>query len=114
MTGDKVERLILERAVEDFTGLWELVWDLCGRGKVETEAISNLGAAVKNLLDRKWVSVIRGHTFDGDQVTLSRDEVDRALANNDSWREPAPREEQLRIAATPDGERAYFGEGTKL
>ena len=104
-----IERLVLERDVEDFTGLWELVWEMYGQHRVEPEATAVVRAAVKNLLDRQWVSLFRGRSFAGDQVPLSDDEVDRALESNDSWQAPSPSQEHVRIAATPEGERAFLG-----
>ena len=110
MTIEEMERLALERAVEDFTGLWELAWDFDARfpGRGD-DVVPNARKAIDDLLERGWVSLYRGVRFDGDQVAVPSTEAKRLLARKESWQEPAPSEVQLRIGATPKGELAYRG-----
>jgi hypothetical protein len=110
MTIEEMERLALERAVEDFTGLWELAWDFGARFPDNADnVVPNARKAIGDLLDRAWVSLYHGVRFDGDQVALPLTEAKRLLTRKESWEEPAPGDVHLRIGATPKGEQAYHG-----
>ncbi len=92
---------ILERAVEDYTGLWELL-------PLDTSNSSTaVRAEVQELLKRGWVTLFRGISFDGDEKVVDS-EIDEVLRDKHSWRVPEGSQVHFRIGATVAGERAYY------
>lgn len=104
-----LQRSILDRAVEDYTGLWELIDDpeTSSPRRSPAEVHAGINTAVAQLLERGWIALYRGVSFDGDQhvVTKAANDILNARRN---WSPPEGDEEHFRIAATPQGERAYY------
>ena len=101
--------LILERAVEDYTGLWELLplTDVTRPSK-GLQPPSELIESVRDLLAHGLVAVYLGNWFDGDQKIVMTN-PEETLSNIAYWRPPEGNTEHVRIAATTAGESAYYG-----
>jgi hypothetical protein len=100
---------ILERAVEDYTGLWELIGatQAAMPHSTPTELRSAAENELRKLLERGWITLYRGVSFDGDQNAVTT-AADDSLAEERNWHPPESRSEHLRIGATSAGERAYY------
>ena len=103
------ERRILSSAVEDYTGLWELLWELstARSGGVSNADRALAETALRSLLDRGWVALYRGREFAGEEQPVPAMEFDSVLAQDESWSEPAKGAIQVRVAATQAGEDEF-------
>jgi hypothetical protein len=101
-------RSILERSVEDYTGLWELLsLDELPPHAHSAQAPAELIAGVRDLLERGWVALFLGNLFDGDQQEITSN-PDKILSDVNSWRPPDKDKAHIRLAATSSGEDAYY------
>lgn len=102
-----VERVIKEMMVDDYYGLWEIVWALNhefpGEGRAEKRKFGE--AAVRKLLDEGALEVYRGSEFKGEQYLVGPDRLDESLA--DAWWDPHGDEEHTRIIASQEYRRWY-------
>ena len=112
MTQEEVEATILEDAVGDYIGLWEINWimnslmpDASKRSKREVAEES-----LRALLLRGMVELFRGVSFLGDQVRVTTDDLDSALAAP-HWQPSVAAREHIRVGATDAGRRAYYSRG---
>ena len=102
---------ILDLAVDDFTGLWEIVW----RGQSlmpevpDDHVIQEAKKHALALIESAALAVFRGRKFDGDQVQLSTTEAIAAASEQNNRRAPDHGQTHIRVAATEAGERAYRG-----
>lgn len=100
---------ILERAVEDYTGLWELLpLDTSGLSSSSADSCPAVRAEVQELLKRGWITLFRGISFNGDEKVVDS-EIDEILRDKHSWQVPEGFRVHFRIGATVVGERAYYG-----
>lgn len=110
MTVMNLRASILDMAVDDFIGLWEILWrtrSLVPEGR-EEEVRLTATDQTRDLLEQGLVALFRGTRFAGDEVPLSRDEALAVLSDADQW-EPPPQGDatHVRLAATREGEKAY-------
>ena len=102
--------MILDLAVDDFTGLWELVWraDTVFASVAPTERLRMLQAEVTALVEGRFLDVFEGTRFGGDEQTVAPSTAVILLAEPKSW-EPPPVGARMhyRIAATPKGRASY-------
>jgi len=106
-----VEHEILDSGVDDYTGLWEIVWWLNGQfpGASPDERLDAARRGVGELLRRGWIELYRGDRFAGDEPQDVATDIDAIFSDPAAW--DAPRQEDkthIRFAATDEGERAYF------
>jgi len=102
-------RAILERAVEDYYGLWEVLWRARREHQEgETDAWLTAEKAVRRLIADGYVILYTGLSFDGDQVSLSDTKASAVLRERDNWKVPQPNQLQYRIGATDSGERQFY------
>jgi hypothetical protein len=102
--------MILDLAVDDFTGLWELVWraDTVFESVPATDRLRMLQSEVTALVDDRFLDVFEGVRFGGDEQEIAPAAAVVLLADPASW-EPPPvgASKHLRIAATPKGRARY-------
>lgn len=112
MSRKRALREILSLATEDYYGLWEVRRRLHAIFPgLEDSAIRQLAAnTVGELLERGWVGLFTGTLRTNDVRRLAREELASILGESTSWDEPRNDEENLMIAATPEGEAAYLTE----
>ena len=103
-----VHRVILDLVVEDFYGLWELVWRLqtCGPGLTHKRATQVAQTAISTLHEQDLVELFRGTK--GDPLPIATADVPSLLAEDRNWAEPKARTGRLLIAATQKGEEVYY------
>jgi hypothetical protein len=104
----EVERMLLDHAVDDFTGLWEVNWWLDYRFPDESPATRRQMAesCLRNLVSRALVELFRGTTFQGDEVVVPVVEIDAALAD-DEWEPSAADKLHSRFLATDAGQSHF-------
>jgi hypothetical protein len=96
-------------AIEDYSGLWEAVWEL-NTARPAAPADSNRSIAreaVEYLLEREWVQIYRVREPDGSPTPVTADEARRLLDTPSSWEPPCAGGTSIRIGATEKGEEAY-------
>ena len=105
---DNVRSLILDLAVEDFYGLWELVWRLqtCDPGLSRERAIQAARSALVALHEQDLVELYRGTK--GDPLPITAADVPSLLAEEESWNEPREGTGTLLFGATQKGEEVYY------
>jgi len=110
MSTPELLKHILWLAIEDYSGLWEVVWEINSRyGELsETERMVLARQVVRDLASRGWVALYRCQEPYGDMVPLSLEEYERVLLNPANWVQPTADSVSIRISATEAGERAYF------
>lgn len=103
------ELKLLELSVEDFYGLWEIIWTFrqLSPDRSESELVSIARDSLKNLFGRGWVRIFSRIGAAGDVTPLQSDEVEDILSECKNWEEPTIDSVQIVIGATPEGERAY-------
>lgn len=110
------EHKILELAVEDFYGLWEVIGVLRsffpGSDPVEIQQIAE--RIVKELLLRRLVTVVLRRAGSAQEVVIRDDEIEDVLLSERVWREPTADSHQILVAATEEGERLYYSKDARL
>jgi hypothetical protein len=106
---------ILEFAVDDYVGLWELVWrarSVSGTESNDKSLRARVLAELKNLLSSGDVALYRGLTFNGDEALFTLQGALDHLDDDGNWLSPAPGVTHLRVGVKPSGERRYFKQST--
>ena len=106
-------REILSLATEDYCGLWEVRWRLQTIFPgIEDSTIRGLAAdTVSELFQRGWIGVFTGSNLGTNDVRpVTGDEAARVLREPASWDDPTDATKTLMIAATAEGEAAYFSQ----
>lgn len=101
---------ILDLAVDDYTGLWEIRWR-ANALMPQASAEETYGAALagtRELISCGFLSAFRGTRFPGDEVALSATEAAAVLEDPHSWDPPIRSGPHVRVAATEAGGRTYF------
>ena len=103
---------ILWLAIEDVSGLWEVLWDLKSHYPTmpenERKAISL--HTVRELIQRKWIELYSCKEPGGEPKKLPDESVDTTLIDPRNWQEPKPGIISIRIGATDAGRRALTGD----
>lgn len=109
MIAMNLKRSILDMAVDDFTGLWEIAWRarslMPEAGEEEIQLTATQQA--RDLVEQDLLALFRGVSFTGEEVQLSRDESLTAVSDRGEWAPPEAGAVHLRVAATEAGEKAY-------
>ena len=102
--------MILDLAVDDFTGLWELVWraDTVFASVPAPQRLQMLQSEVAALVEGRSLDVFEGIRFGGEEQRIDPATAAVLLAEPASW-EPPPvgASKHFRIAATPTGRAGY-------
>ena len=102
---------ILELAVDDYIGLWEILWRAraLDESAADEELFSRALSGVDALLENELLIVSEGTVFSGEQRELSQREGLSAVRDWKHWTPPERGANHLRVAATEKGRRAYEG-----
>lgn len=104
-----VERKILWAAIEDYAGLWELIWELatsCPEVS-ELERRSVAQRVVRDLLEHNWIDLYERIEIGGKEQLVPRARWDELLSDEANWHEPSTESTEVLIGATPAGEEFY-------
>ena len=105
---DLVQR-ILWLAIEDYAGLWEVVWELNTarppRPGDSNEALA--GKIVAQLLRSGLVTLYREAVPGGTMEPIGLDEAPALIEGSSAWQPPSWGASALRLSATEAGEQAY-------
>lgn len=112
MNANRIEQEVLSAAVEDYTGLWEILWQLNNEfpGAPPFENRRAATRVIASLVDRGLVALYLGSDFPSGARRIALDEVAEVLRADANWSEPPPHAEHVRLAATDAGERELYGE----
>jgi hypothetical protein len=104
-----LQRTILDLAVEDYTGLWELVWRVrtVSPSRSEDEARSEAMRTTRQLIEEGLLDLYSGISFTGEQERLDSSDARAVLDNVENWAAAESGAPHYRIAATIAGEAAY-------
>jgi hypothetical protein len=100
--------IVLWLAIEDYSGLWEVLWELNTR--FPKESITNRDRAretVRELLRRRLVDLYWSEEPYGDPIRIPFQEAEAVLDDERNWEEPVPKDRSVRIGATETGEEVY-------
>jgi len=107
MDAEDAARIVRETVIDDYYGLWEILW-ACNTAFPD-EGLSKkrelAEAAVRRLVAEGTVDVYRGRTFHGDERLVEHGEFDSALA--DVWWQPHGEEEHTRVYASASYRKSY-------
>jgi hypothetical protein len=115
MNASKIEQEVLSAAVEDYAGLWEILWQLNNEFPRARPSENRRVAtrAIVSLVDRGLVALYLGTDFPSGARQIPSDEVGQVLNADANWSEPSPHAEQVRLAATDAGEKELYGTGRR-
>lgn len=102
-------RAILWLAIEDFAGLWEVVWQLRSI-RPETPEPGLRESAVEIVTDflrRGWIDLYKCQEPYGELRKIPSGDAASLLAQEASWNEPSADSISIRVGATPSGEAAF-------
>lgn len=104
-------REILWLAVEDYSGLWEAVWQLRAHHSEvgDDDLLRRARVALAILVERRLVELYRCQEPYGELSLIDGAEAPQVLADDRSWIEPGPKDVSIRFSATPVGERRTRG-----
>jgi hypothetical protein len=105
----KAQRVILWAAIEDYAGLWELVWELntAFPDADESEKLSTCQRITGELISSGYVELFRCEEPDGDTTKLPTSEALALILKRDSWKTPDGDTTSLRVSATVSGEELH-------
>jgi hypothetical protein len=115
MNGNRIEREVLSAAVEDYTGLWEILWQL-NTDYPETPPEENrriAARAIASLADRGLVDLYLGTAFPAGARRIDPAQRGQIMHVDAYWNEPAPHAEHVRLAATDAGEKQLYGKSAQ-
>jgi hypothetical protein len=101
---------ILSSAVEDFCGMWEVLWALRSRYPDATE-IELKDVAINEMLELLRSDLIRlysGDLFEGEEKALKTEEASSEILLAENWIPPQQGKPHVRFAATEHGESLYY------
>ncbi|MGI8860528.1 MAG: hypothetical protein ACR2HO_10315 [Rubrobacteraceae bacterium] len=104
-------RDVLGSAVEDYCGLWEVVWELNTQYLEisQHERYSAAKSIVRTLISQGWVDLYEDRGLGGrDLEPLRREAYEQTLSDQANWESPIPKSKAVWIGATDAGEEAYY------
>jgi hypothetical protein len=106
-----IKPLILDSAVEDFIGLWEIKRLMRDAG-IETANDSEMRRvalpALGALLNEGLVALFRGVQFAGEEKEIPLEQALALLQQPNSWKPVLPNNPHLRLCATAKGGGEYY------
>jgi hypothetical protein len=102
---------ILDLAVDDYTGLWEVVAAMreIYPNHNDLDLKDTAVNAIKQLLKDDYIHIYQGDNFSGEETKLKPAKACAALSDEKYWAwEAAELREHIRLAATGKGEKAYY------
>ena len=106
----QVRARALLSGLEDYTGFYELLWELKHfPDATETEKVAAASSVLAALLSENFVEVFSSIWASGSFVPVANDRATALIADPKSWKQPESSESYLAFATTPTGEAAYRG-----
>lgn len=102
-------KILLWACIEDYAGLWELLWEVNSKfpGLSESERKRVSLEVVQLLLDKGFIRLYRCKEPYGDLSELDADAVSVALSEENNWKAPELAGVSIRAGATEKGEALY-------
>lgn len=109
ITQDQLLNRILWLGMEDYAGLWEVVWELNGllpdRSSPENQRLAY--SIIRYLFEKKFIEFYRCKGPDGELKAVPPAFVSTVLANPASWEPPDFHGTSWRISTTESGVEKY-------
>jgi hypothetical protein len=104
-----MERKVLWAAIEDYVGLWEIIWELASSCPEipESDRKSFAERAVRCLIARNCLQLYERSEIGGKEQLVSRARWDELLSDEANWGEPSSRSIEVLLGATNAGEKLY-------
>jgi len=105
-----IERAILWASIEDYCGLWELVWEIISlypnlSKKKNRDATSR---CILHLISKDFVELLYCQEPYGEMIKIGdRNNCPNLLCNPKVWASPLPKSQSIRVSATKAGEKYY-------
>lgn len=111
MKDPDIKNDVLWLAIEDISGLWEVLWDLKSHYPTMSEAERKASAidAVRELIQSRLIEVYSCREPAGDPKKMADSAVEQALLDSKNWQEPDAGAVSIRIGATDAGRRELTG-----
>lgn len=113
MTPSQVTDLLELEVLDDYYGLWEILWAMQAEFPDQDEALRRDAAQVSlaALVQKGNIRVFRGLSFTGEEQLVPDSEIDRALA--DEWWAFRGAERHTRVILSEDRKRELlYGDST--
>jgi hypothetical protein len=108
MTGNELLPVVLWLAIEDYSGLWEVVWELNTRLPRRTNSnVETARQVVRELLRRGWIDLYWSQEPYGDPIRIPAEEAEEVLNNDRNWQAPSAGMRSVRIGASETEEEVY-------
>jgi hypothetical protein len=103
-----IESMLLDAAVDDAIGLWEVTWWVESQYPDESPVARREMAerCLRSLVSRGFVKLFRGTRFTGDEMVVPQDQIDAELIDG-RWDPSEADGEHTRFAATDAGNSYY-------
>jgi hypothetical protein len=110
MSSNNLQEKILLLAVEDYSGLWEAVFETKASNTElsDSQAITLADDIIRQLLKKGWVKLFWSNWPSFDYTPVSDSQTDEVLANPSYWKTPSTDAKFIRYSATDEGEKAYW------
>lgn len=107
-----VERKILWAAIEDYAGLWELLWELATSCPeiAEPDRKPVAERVVRELLEHGCIELYERSGIGGRERRVPKARWNELLSNVANWREPSAESTEVLVGATEEGEEVYAAE----
>ena len=105
----QITKKILWLGMEDYSGLWEILWELNTLYPEisETKKYELAQNTVQALIDKGYLNLYRCEEPYDKLSKVSSNEAYSLIDDFESWKEPKPNSISLRIGTTQKGEDAY-------
>lgn len=109
MSESELARRVLWLAIEDYSGLWEVIWELNSLAPSRDSGQSRVLAKrlVHDLLVKGLIQIYRCQEPDGELLAVPTADGKKILERTDAWKPPEFDGCSWRIGATEKGEQAY-------
>ncbi len=110
MNPQEITKKILWLGIEDYSGLWEILWELNSQYPelAEAKRYELAQSTLQTLVDKGYLSLYRCQEPYGELTEIPFNEVRSLIHNSENWKEPKPDSLSLRISTTQEGEAAYI------
>ncbi|MHB8858102.1 MAG: hypothetical protein ACYC6Z_01255 [Thermoleophilia bacterium] len=105
-----LKRKALWAGIEDYSGLWEFLWEINHEfpDMPESERLDKAKAVISQLLKRRWINIYQYNEPDGNIFLIAENEYPDVINNVDNWQAPSKyRGQSIRFGTTEEGRKVY-------
>ncbi|MHB8143975.1 MAG: hypothetical protein ACYDGX_10080 [Thermoleophilia bacterium] len=106
---DEFKKIALWAGIEDYSGLWEFLWEINGKfpnlSMREREEVAK--KTIVRLLKNDWIKLYRYREPNGELISVKRNEYLEIVNDRKNWEAPEFDGISVRFGTTKMGEKAY-------